>query len=104
MSCILLSVNLFCCCFWLWCRCLCPSVFSLGVCVSVCGTVGVFRRLCVWWNKDVYEVAGEETWMTPAERDVAQEGYEARKDNPTTQKNLTNCITNYKRNSKSPPR
>ncbi|HEX9417268.1 MAG TPA: hypothetical protein VF895_11255 [Gaiellaceae bacterium] len=41
---------------------------------------GLFQRLRSWWNKDAAEVAEEETRMTQAERDVAEEDYEARKD------------------------
>ena len=40
----------------------------------------IFRRLRAWWNKDELERADEETRMTPAERDVAEEDYEAGKD------------------------
>ena len=33
-----------------------------------------------WWRKDEVETAKEEARMTQAERDVAEEDYEARKD------------------------
>jgi hypothetical protein len=33
-----------------------------------------------WWRKDDLEQAEDETRMTPVERDVAEEDYEARKD------------------------
>ena len=33
-----------------------------------------------WWRKDDLAEADEETRMTPNERDVAEEDYEARKD------------------------
>jgi hypothetical protein len=37
-------------------------------------------KLRSWWRKDELETAEEEARMTPAERDVAEEDYEARKD------------------------
>lgn len=40
----------------------------------------MFKKLREWWNKDREEVAVEETRMTQAERDVAEEDYESRKD------------------------
>ena len=42
--------------------------------------MGIFRKLSMWWNRDALEHAEEETRMTPIERDVAEEDYEARKD------------------------
>ena len=41
---------------------------------------GIFQRLTAWWNRDRAEIAKEETSMTQAERDVAEEDFEARKD------------------------
>jgi len=40
----------------------------------------VFSKLRAWLAKDDLEVAEEESRMTPAERDVAEEDYEASKD------------------------
>ena len=42
--------------------------------------MGIFRKLSAWWNRDALERAEEETHMTAIERDVAEEDYEARKD------------------------
>jgi hypothetical protein len=42
--------------------------------------MALFRRLSAWWNRDAVERAEEETRMTAIERDVAEEDYEARKD------------------------
>ena len=42
--------------------------------------MAILRRLRAWWNKDALEHADEETQMTPGERDVAEEDYEAAKD------------------------
>jgi hypothetical protein len=41
---------------------------------------GLFDKLRRWWNKDKLAQAEEETRMTEHERDVADEDYEARKD------------------------
>jgi hypothetical protein len=41
---------------------------------------GFLQRLRAWWNKDRLELAEEETRMTQAERDIAEEDYEARKE------------------------
>jgi hypothetical protein len=42
--------------------------------------MSLLRRLRAWWNRDALERAEEETHMTEAERDVAEEDYEAKKD------------------------
>jgi len=41
---------------------------------------GLLHRIRAWWNKDASEHAVEEAGMTQHERDLAQEDYEARKD------------------------
>ena len=40
----------------------------------------MFKKLMAWWNKDRTELSDEEPSMTQAERDVADEDYESRKD------------------------
>jgi hypothetical protein len=40
----------------------------------------MFKKLMAWWNKDRTELSDEEPSMTQAERDVAEEDYESRKD------------------------
>jgi len=42
--------------------------------------MSVFSRLRTWWSKDEREVAEEATRMSPAEREVAEEDYQARRD------------------------
>jgi hypothetical protein len=42
--------------------------------------MALLSRLRAWWNKDALERADEETRMTEAERDAAEEDYEAHKD------------------------
>jgi hypothetical protein len=50
--------------------------------------MGLFRRLSAWWNKDALERAEEETRMTPIERDVAEEDFEALKDDVQAREGL----------------
>jgi hypothetical protein len=50
--------------------------------------MSVFRRFKAWWSKDDLEVANEETRMKPAERDVAEEDYEGRKDDTAVQSGI----------------
>jgi hypothetical protein len=42
--------------------------------------MSLVRRLRAWWNKDALELAEEETHMTQAQRDVAEEDYETQKE------------------------
>jgi hypothetical protein len=54
-------------------------------------------------NKDELERADEETHMTPAERDVVEEDFEARKDDvATTGGYLGGAATDYERDSEPP--
>jgi hypothetical protein len=46
--------------------------------------MGFLQKLRAWWSKDEVELAEEEASMTQAERDVAEEDYEARKDDIAT--------------------
>ena len=65
--------------------------------------VALLRRLREWWDKDKLERAQEETRMTPAERDAAEEDYEARKDDVTAQEYLAGGVADYERDSEPPP-
>jgi hypothetical protein len=61
------------------------------------------RRIRAWWNKDELEQAELETRMTPAERDVAEEDYEARKDDEAARSGLLSGGTaDYERDSEPP--
>jgi hypothetical protein len=42
--------------------------------------VSLWQRISSWWRKDAVEQAQAEPSMTQAERDVAQQDYESRKD------------------------
>ncbi len=42
--------------------------------------MGIFHKISSWWNKDRTELSDEEGSMTQAERDVAEEDYESRKE------------------------
>jgi len=66
---------------------------------------GLIQRLRAWWSKDATEVAEEETRMTQAERDVADEDYEARKDDLSIRGSYeAGGITDYEADSEKPPR
>jgi hypothetical protein len=56
-----------------------------------------------WWQKDTLERAEEETRMTQAERDVAEEDYEARKDDVAARSGrLAGGAADYERDSEPP--
>jgi hypothetical protein len=66
--------------------------------------MSIFSRLRAWWSKDDLETADEETRMTPAERDVAEEDYEARKiDTEIQSGRLAGGQADYERDSESEP-
>ena len=65
--------------------------------------MSVFHRLKAWWSKDDLEVTNEETRMTSAERDVAEEDYEARKDDTAVQSGrFLGGRADYERDSEPP--
>ena len=66
--------------------------------------MAVLRRLRAWWNKDALERAEEETRMTAAERDAAEEDYEGRKDDVATSSYLAGGAADYERDSEPPSR
>ena len=64
--------------------------------------VDTFRS---WFGKDKLELADEETHMTESERDVAEEDYEARKDDVATQSGrFMGGVADYERDSEPPQR
>jgi hypothetical protein len=66
--------------------------------------MAVLRRLRAWWSKDERERAQEETRMTEAERDVAEEDFEATKDDVATRTYLGGGTADYESDSEPPPR
>ena len=65
--------------------------------------MSIFKRLKAWWSKDDVETAEEETQMTPAERDVAEEDFEARKDDVEVEGGrLAGGAADYERDSEPP--
>jgi hypothetical protein len=61
------------------------------------------RRLSAWWNKDARERAEEETRMTQSERDVAEEDFEARKDDVAARSGrLAGGAADYESDSEPP--
>jgi hypothetical protein len=65
--------------------------------------MNLVQRLRAWWNKDAVELAEEETRMTVAERDVAGEDFEGRKDDVATGSGfLAGGAADYERDSERP--
>jgi hypothetical protein len=64
--------------------------------------MGLLERLRGWWNKDELERADEESRMTEAERDVAEEDFEARKDDAAADTYLGRGA-DYERDEEPPP-
>ena len=61
------------------------------------------RRLSAWWNRDARERAEEETRMTQSERDVAEEDFEARKDDVAARSGrLAGGAADYESDSEPP--
>ena len=64
---------------------------------------GLLERFRAWWNKDELEKADEETQMTPHERDVAEEDFEAQKDDVAVRSDLlAGGAADYERDSEAP--
>jgi hypothetical protein len=64
---------------------------------------GLWQRFRAWWSKDALELAEEETRMTPLERDIAGEDYEAHKDDQfVSGEHLAGGVADYERDSKPP--
>jgi hypothetical protein len=67
--------------------------------------MSLLRRIRGWWNKDAAEEAELETRMTQAERDVAEEDFEARKDDEQARSGLLGGgAADYERDSEPPGR
>jgi len=63
----------------------------------------LLNKLRTWWSRDTLEKADEETRMTQAERDVAEEDYEGRKDDVlTSDELLAGGTADYERDSEPP--
>jgi hypothetical protein len=60
-------------------------------------------RLRAWWNRDALERAEEETRMTEAERDAAEEDFEAQKEDVAARSGyLAGGAADYERDSEPP--
>jgi hypothetical protein len=65
--------------------------------------MSVLQRLRSWWNKDELEQAEEETRMTPLERDLEEEDFEAKKDDTAARSGLlAGGATDYESDSEPP--
>ena len=61
-------------------------------------------RLRSWWNKDAVELAEDETRMTQAERDSADQDYRAQRDDPALNRRLGGGSPDFERDSEPPRR
>jgi hypothetical protein len=65
--------------------------------------MSLLRRFRAWWSKDALERSDEETRMTESERDVADEDYEAHKDDVAVRGDLlAGGAADYERDSEPP--
>jgi hypothetical protein len=65
--------------------------------------MNVVQKLRAWWNKDTLARAEEETRATQSERDLAEEDYEARKDDVAAESGyLAGGVADYERDSEPP--
>jgi len=65
--------------------------------------MALFRRLSAWWNRDALERAEQETLMSQSERDVADEDYEARKEDLAARSGpLSGGAADFERDSEPP--
>ncbi len=66
--------------------------------------MSLLSKIRGWWRKDDVETAKEEARMTQAERDVAEEDYEARKDDVAAERRWVGGTADYERDSETPQR
>ena len=64
--------------------------------------MGLLTRFRAWWNKDELENAEQEARLTAEERDVAEEDFEARKDDVAAETYLGRGA-DYERDEEPPP-
>jgi hypothetical protein len=65
--------------------------------------MALLQRLRSWWGRDKVARAEEETRMTEAERDVAEEDFEGRKDDVAARSGfLAGGTADYERDSEPP--
>jgi hypothetical protein len=64
--------------------------------------MNVFDRVLGWWRKDRRERAEEGTFLTPPERDVEEEDYQAHKDDEVVGEHLFQEGVDYERDSEPP--
>jgi len=56
-----------------------------------------------WWSKDKLELVDEESQMSESEREIADEDYEARKDDVAVQSGrFMGGVADYERDSEPP--
>jgi hypothetical protein len=67
--------------------------------------VSLVQRFRAWWSKEALERADEETRLTEAERDAADEDYQGHKDDVAVRGDLlAGGAADYERDSEPPQR
>ena len=70
--------------------------------------MGIIHKISSWWNKDRTGLSEEEASMTQAERDVAEEDYESRKDDIRVRDQYASGAgaagVDFERDSEGPPK
>ena len=66
--------------------------------------MSLLDRIRSWWNRDELARAEEETQMTPAERDAAEEDYEGDKDDVFVREHYGTEGVDFERDSEPPSR
>ncbi len=65
--------------------------------------MGILDKVRGWWNKDALERAEEETHMNQAERDLAEEDFEGRKEDVVIRSGrLAGGAADFERDSEPP--
>jgi hypothetical protein len=63
--------------------------------------VSFVRRIRLWWNRDKLERVQEDAQMTPLEHEVAEEDYEAKKDDVAVSEYLSPPGVDFESDSES---
>ena len=67
--------------------------------------MALLARFRAWWNRDAVARAEEETGLTASERDVADQDFEARKDDVAARSGyFAGGAADYERDSEPPRR
>jgi hypothetical protein len=64
--------------------------------------VSVVHRIRAWWNNDKLEHVQEDAQMTPLEHEVAEEDFQAKKDDVRLEEYYSPPGTDFERDSEPP--